>query len=83
LTGFWRAGRPLDEHAAADEAGQRKIRPLQLAKRVWLSVPDTVITNDPSKAREFVAKHIDSGLIRKAFRSIAEAPRSTTISPDR
>lgn len=78
LTGFWRA---LDcfwmNPPAADEAGQRKIRQLQLARRVGLAVPETLITNDPLAARAFAAGHLDSGLIRKAFRNIAEAPRAT------
>ncbi len=63
---------------AADEAGQRKIRQLQVARDVGLSVPRTLITNDPARASEFVAKH-PNGVIRKAFRNIAEAPRSTAL----
>lgn len=63
----------------ADDAGQRKIRQLQVAGHVGLSVPDTLITNDPAQAREFVERHASSGVIRKAFRNIAEAPRSTAL----
>lgn len=80
LTGVWRA---LDcfwmNPPAADEAGQRKVRQLQLARRVGLRVPDTLITNNPSSARAFVVEHLERGVIRKALRNIAEAPRPTAL----
>jgi len=80
LTGVWRA---LDcfwmNPPAADEAGQRKIRQLQLARRAGLSVPDTLITNDPSSALAFAVEHLERGVIRKAFRNISEAPRPTAL----
>jgi len=80
LTGVWHA---LDcfwmNPPAADEAGQRKVRQLQLARRAGLSVPDTLITNDPSAALAFAAERLERGVIRKAFRNIAEAPRSTAL----
>jgi glutathione synthase/RimK-type ligase-like ATP-grasp enzyme len=80
LTGLWRA---LDcfwmNPPAADEAGHRKVRQLQLARRVGLSVPDTLITNDPSSARAFAVQHLERGVIRKALRNIAQAPRSTAL----
>lgn len=80
LTGLWHA---MDcfwmNPPAGDEAGQRKVRQLQVARQVGLSVPDTLITNDPVRAREFVAARPEGGVIRKAFRNIAEAPRSTAV----
>jgi hypothetical protein len=80
LTGVWRA---LDcfwmNPPAADEAGQRKVRQLQLARRAGLSVPETLITNDPSAALAFAAERLERGVIRKAFRNISEAPRSTAL----
>jgi hypothetical protein len=80
LTGFWRA---LDcfwmNPPYADEVGQRKVRQLQLARQVGLRVPETLITNDPSAARSFVEAHVDNGVVRKAFRNIPEAPRSTEL----
>ncbi len=63
----------------ADEVGQRKVRQLQLARAVGLSVPETLITNDPARAREFVVSHGPGGVVRKAFRNIAEAPRETSL----
>jgi glutathione synthase/RimK-type ligase-like ATP-grasp enzyme len=80
LTGLWRA---LDcfwmNPPAADEAGHRKVRQLQLARRVGLRVPDTLITNDPAAARAFAVEHLARGVIRKALRNIAPAPRSTAL----
>lgn len=80
ITGFWRG---LDcfwmNRPAADEVAQRKIRQLQLARQVGLPVPETLITNDPEKARQFVVEHDEGGVVRKAFRNIAEAPRSTEL----
>ncbi len=83
LTGFWRA---LDcfwmNPPAGDEVAQRKLRQLQLARQVGLEIPATLVTNDPRLARSFVEKHLAQGgpgVIRKAFRNIAEAPRSTEM----
>jgi hypothetical protein len=80
LTGVWRA---LDcfwmNPPAADEAGQRKVRQLQLARQAGLPVPETLITNDPSAALAFAAERLERGVIRKAFRNISEAPRSTAL----
>ena len=80
INGIWQATdcfwmNPL----AADEGGQRKIRQLQVAREVGLSVPRTLVTNDPAAATEFVANRPVGSVIRKAFRNIAEAPRSTAI----
>jgi hypothetical protein len=78
LTGFWRSLECFWMNpAAGDEAAQRKIRQLQVAREVGLEVPETLITNDPHLAQAFVEKHLAAGVIRKAFRNIAEAPRST------
>jgi glutathione synthase/RimK-type ligase-like ATP-grasp enzyme len=63
----------------ADEVAQRKIRQLQVARRVGLSIPETVVTNDPAVARDFVLRHGPGNVIRKAFRNIAEAPKETSI----
>src|SRR5690606_7968876 len=63
----------------ADEVGQRKLRQLQLARSLGLPGPETLITNDPARARDFVASHAPGGVVRKAFRNIAEAPRETSV----
>lgn len=64
-------------HPAAEEVAQRKIRQLQIAQEVGLSIPKTCITNDPETARAFIEGHETGAVIRKAFRNIAEAPRET------
>ncbi|MGC0415034.1 ATP-grasp ribosomal peptide maturase [Embleya sp. AB8] len=44
-------------HPAADAAANYKPRQLAEAARCGLAVPDTVITTDPDRAREFAARH--------------------------
>jgi len=61
----------------ADEVAQRKPRQLQLARELGLTVPETLITNDPAAAAEFIEVRPPGGVICKAFRNIAEAPRFT------
>ncbi|HHJ16933.1 MAG TPA: hypothetical protein ENJ80_09570 [Gammaproteobacteria bacterium] len=63
----------------ADETSQRKILQLQTARQVGLSIPETLITNDPEAARHFIQSHEAGDVIRKAFRNIAEAPRATSV----
>lgn len=63
----------------ADEIAQRKIRQLQTARRLGLSIPETLITNDPVAARDFVLRHDPGQVIRKAFRNIPQAPRETRV----
>lgn len=80
LTGTWYA---LDafwmNHPLADDAAQRKVLQLRLAVEVGLEVPDTLVTNDPAAARAFVARVGPGRVVRKAFRNISEAPRSTSV----
>jgi glutathione synthase/RimK-type ligase-like ATP-grasp enzyme len=63
----------------ADEVAQRKIRQLQVARQVGLTIPDTVVTNEPDVAQMFVQQHGVGRVVRKAFRNIAEAPRETHL----
>lgn len=63
----------------SDEVSQRKVRQLQLARSIGLSIPETLITNDPATARDFIAASGPGTVVRKAFRNIAEAPRETSI----
>ena len=64
---------------AADEIAQRKVRQLQLAREIGLSIPETLITNVPGEARNFIEELGPGNVIRKAFRNISEAPRATAI----
>jgi glutathione synthase/RimK-type ligase-like ATP-grasp enzyme len=63
----------------ADEISQRKIRQLQVARKLGLSVPETLITNEAAAAREFVQRHGVGRVVRKAFRNIPQAPRTTAL----
>jgi hypothetical protein len=48
------------------QTSARKPRQLELARRVGLNTPDTLITNDPSAVREFVDRH-NSNVVHKAL----------------
>jgi hypothetical protein len=73
LQGFWM------NPPTADEVSQRKIRQLQVARQVGLSIPDTLVTNQPEEARAFIETHGVGRVVRKAFRNIAQAPRETHL----
>jgi glutathione synthase/RimK-type ligase-like ATP-grasp enzyme len=63
----------------ADEVALRKIRQLQVATRVGLTIPETLVTNEPAVALDFIRQYEPGGVIRKAFRNIQEAPRTTAV----
>lgn len=63
----------------ADEISQRKIKQLQVARAVGLSIPDTLVTNEPDLAQEFIERQGVGQVVCKAFRNIAEAPRETHL----
>jgi glutathione synthase/RimK-type ligase-like ATP-grasp enzyme len=67
----------------ADEVAQRKVRQLQLAGQVGLTIPETLITTDPAEAAQFLAGYPPGGVITKAFRNLAEAQRWTRrVTPE-
>ncbi len=68
---FW-MNRPGSDPRALKKAWQHR-----LAHRVGLRVPETLVTNDPTSARAFAERHLATGVIRKAFRNLAAAPRET------
>ena len=59
-----------------DDAASRKMWQLQLATRVGLRVPRTCMTNDPARARAFVAAE-PSGTIYKSFSATPSTWRET------
>lgn len=73
LDSFW-MNSPL-----ADEVALRKIKQLVVARRIGLSIPDTLITNEPDEAHEFIRQHGVGQVVRKAFRNIVQAPRETHL----
>lgn len=64
-------------HPTADEKALRKVTQHRVAHRLGLRIPETLVTNGPDAARAFVERHAGTGVIRKAFRNIPEAPRET------
>ena len=55
----------VDHPWRADEAGE-KVLQLDLAARCGLRVPETLVTNDPAKAEEFLAGRGRAGAVHKA-----------------
>lgn len=67
----------------ADEMALRKVYQLRVARKVGLSIPETLVTNRPDEAKAFVERHGVGNVIRKAFRNIPQAPRETALVGDR
>jgi len=76
LDAFW------VNHPLSDEAAARKAFQLDVARASELSIPETLITNDPDEARRFVAGHRDKGVIYKAFSATEQEWRETRLLGD-
>ncbi len=78
VTGLWLL---LDAYfvnrPAATEAGGRKAYQLRLAQEVGLSIPETLITNDPSAARAFAGSRVRT--VCKAFSATEQDWRETRL----
>ena len=59
-----------------DDSGSRKMRQLKLAARLGLRVPRTCMTNDPERARAFIAAE-PGGVIFKSFSATPQTWRET------
>lgn len=55
-------------HPQANDAMENKIRQLRLAKELGFNIPNTIFSNDPSAANDFLDQH-DGRLIAKALYS--------------
>jgi hypothetical protein len=62
-----------------DDLAHRKAYQLRVAEGVGLSVPDTLITNNPERAREFISRRGQEGTIFKAFSGTPQAWRETRL----
>jgi glutathione synthase/RimK-type ligase-like ATP-grasp enzyme len=83
LMGVWNSVRPYwMNHPLADEAAQRKVLQLRVAQEVGLSIPETLVTNDPAEAEAFVDRVGPGRVVRKAFRNLQPAPRQTALVGD-
>lgn len=78
--GLWQA---LDafwvNHPTRDGNAHRKIYQLQVAQHAGLTIPETLVTNDPEQARAFVEEHGFNGTIYKAFTGTRQAWRETRL----
>lgn len=78
--GLWQA---LDvfwvNHPTRDGNAHRKVYQLQVAQQVGLTIPETLITNDPEQAMAFVDEHGFNGTIYKAFTGTRQAWRETRL----
>ncbi len=64
-------------HPTADEKALRKVAQHRVAYQLGLEIPETLVTNSPEDARAFIETNAATGVVRKAFRNIAQAPRET------
>ncbi|TYC58607.1 hypothetical protein FMN50_09160 [Rhodobacterales bacterium] len=62
---------------SADEMALRKVTQHRVARKLGLRIPETLVTNDPLEARTFLEQHAATGVVRKAFRNVMQAPRET------
>jgi glutathione synthase/RimK-type ligase-like ATP-grasp enzyme len=70
-------------HPTQDEEAARKVRQLDMAQKVGLRIPDTCITNDPDRAREFIDVRGPERTVYKAFSGTDRAWRETRlVRPD-
>jgi glutathione synthase/RimK-type ligase-like ATP-grasp enzyme len=71
---------PLD----AQRRASYKLVQLQTAADVGLSIPDTLVTNDPERAREFAGKHASRGIAAKTLGAgLVHLPPGQTIFTNR
>lgn len=80
VEGLWRS---LDatwiNDPARDEAAARKVWQLDVARACGLSIPRTLVTNDPARARAFAEATGVERTIYKAFQGTEEAWRETRL----
>jgi glutathione synthase/RimK-type ligase-like ATP-grasp enzyme len=64
---------------ASDEVASHKLYQLRVAQEVGLNVPETLVTNDPTQARDFVARHGSEQIVFKSFLALEQAWRETRV----
>ena len=73
LDAFW------VNHPTRDADSHHKLHQLRIAQEVGLTIPETLITNNPDRALEFVKRYESEGTIYKAFTGTQEAWRETRL----
>lgn len=80
FSGLWQA---LDafwvNHPNHDEVAARKAHQLGIAQEVGLTIPTTLITNDPDRARDFIAAQGYEKTVYKAFSATEQEWRETRL----
>lgn len=83
IAGLWQV---LDvfwmNHPTRDEVAARKAHQLGVAAASGLAIPATLITNDPSEVRRFLAQRGPDGTIYKAFSATEQEWRETRLVRD-
>jgi glutathione synthase/RimK-type ligase-like ATP-grasp enzyme len=64
---------------ASDEVASHKAYQLRVAQEVGLRIPETLITNDPAQARDFVARQRAERTVFKSFLALQQAWRETRV----
>ncbi len=70
---------PWMNDPARDERASRKALQLQVASRLGLRVPDTLMTSDPDDARRFVERHGLGNVVYKIFTATHQVWRETRL----
>jgi glutathione synthase/RimK-type ligase-like ATP-grasp enzyme len=73
LDAFW-VNDPARDHVA-----HRKVKQLRVAQQCGLRLPETLITNDPGRARAFIDRHGYRDVIYKSFSALEEEWRETRL----
>ena len=83
VSGLWRAveARWMNP-PTQDQDAARKAYQLHVARRLGLRIPETLISNDPDRARDFVARHGIGRTIYKAFSATESQWRETRVVRD-
>ncbi|HRY46452.1 MAG TPA: alpha-L-glutamate ligase [Candidatus Paceibacterota bacterium] len=83
LTGLWQSLNAFwINDPALDTAAQQKVYQLKIATELGLSIPDTLITNDPARAEAFVQRYGAGRVICKAFTATEAHWRETRLVRD-
>lgn len=67
----------------ADESAHRKPYQLTLARQLGISVPETLVTNDPLEAKRFLERLSPRKVVCKAFIALMESWRETRLVTSR
>ena len=73
LDAFW------VNHPMREEEALRKAYQLKIAQQVELTIPNTLITNNPNRARAFVSRHGFNRTVYQSFSSSEQSWRETPL----